>query len=143
MFQNDLVFHFADLDLLEAGEGLFARKVLVLLSAHEAQNNAYRDFLAKVLAAAGLSLAQDVLLVPLPTDDLPPISRLLAQKQAEKVLVFGFKPDTLGLHLEITSNQPFHFLQADWLFSESLATLEPDKTKKSQLWAGMKALFGI
>lgn len=143
MFQNDLVFHFADLDLLEAGEGLFARKILVLLPTQEAQNNAYRDFLAKVLAAAGLSLAQDILLVPLPENGLPPISHLLAQRQAEKVLVFGFKPNVLGLHLETTTYQPFHFLQADWLFSESLTALEPDKTKKSQLWAGMKALFGI
>lgn len=143
MFQNDLVFHFADLDLLKAGEGSFARKVLVLLPTREAQNNTYRDFLAKVLAAAGLLLAQDVLLVPLPEHGLPPISGLLAQKQAEKVLVFGFKPDALGLHLEIKAYQPFHFLQADWLFSESLAMLEPDKTKKGQLWTGMKALFGI
>lgn len=140
MLPDQVFYHAPERSLLDFAEGGFARRVLVV-AAQEVREPVYREFLLKILAAAQLHLEKDLLLAVLP--DAEPVALLpaLREKHPEHVLVFGFAPAQLGLHLETVLYRPFAFYGTSLLFSESLAVLEPDKIKKSQLWRALQTMF--
>lgn len=119
-------------------EGGFARRVLIISSLGDA---GARAFLEKVLGAVQLNLAQDTLFVALQSGGQVALTPLLREKQPTQVLVFGLKPDDLGLHVQPVLYQPVNFLQTNLLFADDLATLEPDRDRKTRLWAALKTLF--
>ena len=141
MFHSEpLFFILPESDPLHLAEGLFAKRVLIVVR-EEPQAPGNKDFLGKILAAANLSLANDTRLIALPENQTIAISRVLRQQQAEQVLVFGVPPAQLGLRIAAPFYTPLHFYGRDWLFSEPLSLLEPDKAKKGLLWTGLKQLF--
>jgi len=137
---DELIFMAPERPVLAFAEGGFARSVLVL-TLEEPQASGNRDFLAKILSAAQLNLAQDTLLASVPADerlDLPP---LLREKPAKQVLVFGLSASQIGLTLNTRPYQPFSFYGATWLFADSLAAIASDQAKKSLLWSALKGIF--
>lgn len=141
MFHSEeLFFVLPESDMLHLAEGLFAKRVLIVVR-EEPQAPGNKDFLGKILAAANLSLAADTRLITVPETHPLAISRILRTQQTEKVLVFGLTPAQLGLRIEAPYYTPLHFYGLEWLFSEPLSLLEPDKSKKGLLWTGLKQLF--
>lgn len=142
MFQSkELFFLLPDAESEPQAEGNGAKKVLILVQ-DEPQAPENRAFLTKILSAANLSMATDTRLIALPAGGNLSLSRLLHRYAVEKVLVFGIPPGQLGLRFEAPLYTPLHFYKIDWVFSDSLSALEPDKSKKGQLWSALKQLFG-
>jgi hypothetical protein len=140
LLSNELLFLTAEKSALAEASGGFAKQVLVLAMA-EPNSAANREFLVKVLAAAHLNLAQDTLLAEIPATEPRMLAKELQERQPKQVLVFGLSPAQLGLSIEIQAYQPFKFYGITWLFADPLSTLEPDKTKKTQLWTALKQIF--
>jgi hypothetical protein len=137
---QEVVYRIPEENILERTEGQFAKKIFVLVL-KETNIPGNRAFLAKVLSAAGIELAQDTALVLADAGEILSLLPILHQKQAEKVLVFGFTPESIGLRLNATFYKPFIFYQATWLFADALSVLEPDRTLKGQLWTALKQIF--
>lgn len=140
LFSNELIFIAAEKTVLDKAEGGFARNLLVLML-EEPQAAANREFLTKVLAAANLNLSQDALLAEIPTHEPRNLAPVLQSHQPKQVLIFGLSAAQLGLSFEVQAYQPVQFYGCTWLFADKLSTLEPDKTKKSQLWTALKQIF--
>jgi hypothetical protein len=140
LLQQDLIFLAAEKTALAEAEGHFARKVVVL-AVQEPNSAANRDFLAKVLSAAGLNLQNDTLFAEIPAQEPVSIAPDLQERKPGFVLVFGIPPAQLGLSVQAAYYQPVSFYGATWLFSDALSSLEPDKQKKSMLWNALKQLF--
>lgn len=138
--QNDLIFQTPDQSVLELARGQFARQILVLVAA-EAEANANRDFLNKILGAAGLDLQQDTLLAEIPETQPLKLPLNPKNKRPEFILVFGLRPDQLGLRIEAPLYKAIPFYGLTFLFSEKLSVLEPDKARKTQLWQALRQLF--
>jgi hypothetical protein len=140
LLQQELIFLAAEKTALGQAEGHFARKVAVLVL-QEPGSAANRDFLTKVLSAAGLDLQQDTLLAEIPAHEPVSIAPDLQERKPLHLLVFGISPAQLGLSVQVVPYQPLSFYNATWLFSDALSILEPDKQKKSMLWNALKQLF--
>ena len=140
LLSKELLFFAAEKSALSKAEGGFARNVLVLML-EEPNAIANRDFLAKVLTAANLNLAQDALLAEIPAGESHTLAPDLQERQPKQVLIFGLSPAQLGLSFDIQAYQPFAFYGCTWLFADRLSALEPDKVKKSQLWVALKQMF--
>lgn len=140
LLNNELIFLAAEKTALADATGSFSRQVAVLVL--EEQNTALaRDFLAKVLLAANLNMAQDTLLAEIPSNTNVLIAPDLKERQPKQVLVFGLQPAQLGLWFEPPLYQPLSFYGSTWLFADKIAVLEPDKAKKAQLWSAIKQIF--
>jgi hypothetical protein len=126
--------------VFESAEGGFARRVLILAAA-TGDEVANRAFLEKVLAAAQIQLATDALLAKIAPEGAARLFPDFSLQQPAFVLVFGLAPAQLGLRLDAPAYRPFAFSGAQWLFADALADLEPDRAKKSQLWAALQAMF--
>lgn len=140
MFGNDtLLFLTHSHSVAEMGRGAYGKKVLVLtLSEPDSPGN--RAFLEKILAAAGLELAQDTLLVEVPIG-MPLNCFASLAVPPEAVLVFGLPPAQIGLTALTTPYQVCHLNRCHWLFADALSVLEPNRDKKGQLWLALKSLF--
>jgi len=140
LLSNELLFLTAEKSALADAKGGFARQVAVL-ALDEPTAAANRDFLAKVLAAAQLNLAQDAFLTEIPAAEPRALAPDLIEYQPKQVLVFGISPAQLGLSFEVQAYQPMTFYGCTWLFADKLSALESDKAKKTQLWTALKQMF--
>jgi hypothetical protein len=138
---DDLIFLAPEQSAVDMAAGGFARKVWVLTVQEPGHGDSNRDFLAKVLAAVQLNLEKDTLLAEIPAQQPLNFSISLQHKHAAQVLVFGILPAQLGLRVETAAYRPFSFYGSTWLFADALSVLEPDKTKKAQLWAALRQIF--
>lgn len=139
--ENDLIFIAPERRAAELSKGQFARRIWVLALAEPLHGAANREFLGKVLAAANLNLEKDTLFAEIPVGEPVTFSTDIKDKQPEHILVFGLSPAQLGLTLNMRPYTPFSFYGATWLFADALSALEPDKTRKGQLWSALKQLF--
>jgi DNA polymerase III psi subunit len=138
--ENDKVYQIPEKLLLENARGGFARRVLVIVQAEPIHPNNLA-FLTKILLAAGLDLEQDTLLVEIPEYDQTSFLPAAKEKQPASILVFGASPKQLGINAQIQFYQPTLFYGINFLFSEKLSTLEPDKTRKANLWQALRQMF--
>lgn len=135
-----LYFDYPDQSLLSGAKGDFAKRVLVLTTA-EGNNPLLHAFLEKVLGAVGLDLQKDTLRVDIDPTQIPASAiGLLKAKRPEHVIVFGLTPKQLGFNIQVPFYQPFEWQQSVFLWAEALDVLEPDRTKKTQLWQALKLL---
>ncbi|MBL7774554.1 MAG: hypothetical protein JNK89_01040 [Saprospiraceae bacterium] len=56
-------------------------------------------------------------------------------------MVFGLQPFEIGINIQCPLYQPVEFYGATFLFADTLAALEPDKTLKTRLWQALQQLF--
>ena len=136
MFATEsLVFKTADKTLSEHGAGGFAKQILVLSAA-----DGGKAFIQKVLGAANLDLAADAIYME--ADDQIPVNCFSGLPDTPAfVLVFGLSPQQIGLSVQLSAYQPVQIRNTTWLFADATQVLEPNKDKKGQLWAALKALF--
>lgn len=140
LIPDEFFFFIPEQPALESSTGGFAKMVWVLALA-EPESAGNREFLSKVLAAANLNFGKDTLFAEIPAQQSLSFSNDIKRKQPAHVLVFGLPPAQLGLTIEAPLYQPLDFYGVNWLFADALSALEPDKTKKSRLWAALKQIF--
>lgn len=140
LLANELLFLTPEKTALANAVGGFSRN-LIVLALEEPNATANRDFLTKVLAAANLNLAQDALFAEIPSNESRALAPDLNAFKPKQVLVFGLSPAQLGLTFEMQTYQPCAFYGSTWLFADQLSALEPDKSKKTQLWSALKQIF--
>jgi hypothetical protein len=135
-----LYFNYPDQHLLSDAKGDFAKRVLVLTGT-EGNNSLLYTFLEKVLGAVGVDLQKDALWVAIDPEQAPVSAiGLFKAKQPAHAIVFGLTPEQLGFNIQVPFYQPFEWQQAVFLWAETLQVLEPDRTKKTQLWQALKLL---
>ena len=137
---RDLLILAPERSVLEGAAGQFARRIFILALAEPAAPG-NRAFLSRILAAAQLDLERDTLYAEAAAADRVSLLPAIKEKQAEFILVFGRTPAQCGLALELPPYQPTAFYQTNLLFADALSALEPDKTRKGQLWLALKQWF--
>lgn len=140
LLNNELLFLASEKTALSDAKGGFARQVAVLVL-EEPNAASTREFLAKVLLAANLDMAQDTLLAEIPDNLSVVIAPDLRERGPKQVLVFGLSPAQLGLWFDAPLYHPLSFYGSTWLFADRIAVLEPDQAKKKQLWSALKQIF--
>jgi len=138
--EKDLIFQVPERSVLDFTSGGFAQQILVVAAA-EPGYPGNRDFLAKILAAARLDLEKDTLFAEVPAGESVSLLPAIKHKHAGHILVFGLSAAQLGIVAEITPYQPQIFYGATFLFADALSVLEPDKTRKGNLWLALRQIF--
>lgn len=138
--ENDKVYQISEKSLLDISAGGFAKRVQVVICSEPAYPETL-DFLKKILLAAGLDLDRDTGFAQVSETEEISFLPFFKIKQPVSVLVFGLSPKQLGLNAQIPLYQPTPFYGATFLFSEKLSLLEPDKTRKTNLWQALKQVY--
>jgi hypothetical protein len=112
------------------------RSIVVLL---KEANSADLDLLSKIFQAVGKNLAEEVCVIN--TIITIPYKELTELFDLKKVLIFGFTPKDIGLHLNVAIYQSLVFQEVQLLFSHELETIANDLSKKKQLWGQLQAMF--
>lgn len=96
--------------------------------------------LEKILGAVKQNLKEDCLVIQ--QKEAVAFKHILQMVSVERLLVFGWTPIDLGLHLSIRPYQPVTFAGIQLLFSPNLAVIAANKNKeKQQLWTQLQILF--
>ncbi len=142
--ESDLLYLLPEGDFVAQAVGNFSRQVLLVVAA-EPEHPQNLEFLKKVLAAAGLDIERDCLLLELPPDryrdEAISLNQFWKTRCPETVLAFGIRPEQLGLRLQIHPYQITQFYQTQFLFADKLSLLEPDRERKGKLWNSLKIMF--
>lgn len=138
--ENDKIYKAEPKSLLEIARGEFARRVLVVML-EESSHPGNLEFVIKILTAAGLDLEKDTLFAPVAMAESALVLPALKTKHPDQVLVFGLAPGQLGLNIQASFYKPVSFLGATFLFSEKLSVIEPDKSRKTNLWQALRQMF--
>ncbi len=103
----------------------------------ENKNQANRTFLSRILSAIQVELLTDTFHVECVDDGLNALS-LIEAKEIKKVLIFGIKPNFLGLnfHLPLYKNTDYQGVR--YLYSERLSLVESEAVHKRALWDALK-----
>ncbi|MCC7246122.1 MAG: hypothetical protein IT269_10610 [Saprospiraceae bacterium] len=135
---NDLVFLSAEKDLLDLGESLCQRDIWIISS--DVRSAATQDFLSKILSAIQADLDRDALWAALEQDTKLNLNGALNMHRPKLILVFGLTAGQVGLRAEMGVYQSVFFYGCNWIFSDALAALEPDRNKKGLLWSALKSV---
>lgn len=99
-------------------------------------------FLAKVMGAAKFDLDRDVAIVSLGEGEGMNFVHLRKQHHFKHCIIFGLKPQELGLNFNIDLYRPKNYLSCDFLFAHSLEKLQTTEIAyKGALWKCLQALF--
>lgn len=100
----------------------------------------YLDTYEKILLALGRKRADTPEFISL-TPRLEDIIAFLREKQCSGAVLWGIKPEEIGVGAKPYQLTPLH--QINFLFSDSLSELENDATKKLKriLWTELRAHF--
>ncbi len=105
--------------------------------AKEGKNQANRAFLSRILKAVQIELLTDTFHVECNEDGLNTLS-LIEAKQIKKVLIFGIKPNFLGLNFHLPMYQKMDYGGVHYLYSERLSLVESEAAHKRALWDALK-----
>jgi hypothetical protein len=98
-------------------------------------------FLSNVLAACKLSIA-DIGIINSYDVDQPDLQNII-NTEANKVLLFGVEPLSIGLPINFPAFQLQPFNGRTYLHAPVLSQIENDKSLKTRLWTSLKTMFGI
>jgi len=112
------------------------RSIVVLL---KDANSVDLDLLSKIFQAVGKNIEEEVCVIN--TTITIPYKELTELFELKKVLVFGFTPKEVGLHLNVTIYQTLLFQKVQFLFSDTLEIIASNLSKKKQLWGQLQAMF--
>ena len=101
------------------------------------------ELLRKILQAAGISPADDTLLLPYEEGRTYSITTLATVMSVRDVLVFGVSPAAIGLHWQPAAYVPIVVGERRYLFSHDMEYLGTPKNKaaKGKLWQALKAMY--
>ena len=124
---GEFIYRSADTSVSDLTEGNFTKKILILALA-ETDSKVNRAFLAKVLAAANLDLAEDTLFGEIPAQEPVNCFTGLAERP-QYIFAFGLSPAQIGLSAAAQPYQPLVLQDTTWLFGDALSVLEPDRNR--------------
>jgi len=87
----------------------------------------------------GKNLTEEVCVIN--TSVTIPYKELIKNFNFKKVLIFGIRPQEIGLHLNINIYQTLIFQKVQFLFSDNLEVIANDLPKKKKLWEQLKKMF--
>lgn len=99
-----------------------------------------REFLGKVLKAVQYDF-EKVDLLELDKLGTPDASGLLAGGVADYVMLFGIKPESLNLDIDLELYIPRNHNGTWFLLSNSLLRIEMEESKRRELWQALKKMF--
>ena len=138
--EKELLYKMPEQSVLNLATGGFTRRVLVLTYFEpDAPHN--RDFLIKILAAAGLNLETDTLFAEIPAGKPVSLLPAIKEKHAEIILIFGLHMAQLGFSIDFPLYHIQSFYGTTILIADPLSVLEPDKLRKGKLWESLQQLF--
>lgn len=118
------------------------KKVIILVNSEEAiyLPEPELNFLLGILTACRLSMG-DVALINTANNSHASYTTIANQLNAEKLILFGVDPESLGLPLQFPKYQIQNFNNQVYLSSASLHELQSDKEEKLKLWNCLKMIF--
>ncbi|MBI5914760.1 MAG: hypothetical protein HY842_05240 [Bacteroidetes bacterium] len=128
-------------NMVSEGEGNNRKGLFVAIAGAEEPSS--KDFLAKVLQAAGFDLAEDALTFWATSPQPFCFTELRHQAGFSHALFFGVPPMQAGLQLNLQPNQPLTVGEVTYLFSASLTDIQASPALKRPLWEGLKAMFQV
>lgn len=136
---NNLSKDFFDFDIYKIDETHASlqvnnKKIVVITTPIEAQS---QQFLQKILTAVQLDLAKDVLLCQQPVL----YKQLDSATTIQSIVVFGYTPNDISLHVDIKPYQIIQFKSKRLLFVHDLDQIAADIDKKKMLWQQLQILF--
>ncbi len=101
------------------------------------------ELLQKIMQAVGKNLAEEVLLLNIDTTaDHPLFHQLITKYEGDRtLLIFGFLPKNLGLHLQVKPYQAIKWQGWTILFAHSLTQIAENTDYKKLLWVQLQQLF--
>lgn len=98
------------------------------------------NFLLGILSACKLNM-DDVGIVNLAKNNGLSYTQIIADLKAEKMLLFGVKPDDLQLPLSFPQYQLQRYNEQLYLAAPALSNLQDNKDEKLKLWNCLKQIF--
>lgn len=98
------------------------------------------NFLLGILSACKLNM-DDVGIVNLAKNDTLSYTQITIDLKAEKLLLFGVKPDELALPLSFPHYQLQRYNEQLYLAAPALSNLQDNKDEKLKLWNCLKQIF--
>lgn len=117
------------------GEG--KQGVLVVISAGEVTEKTLADLLQAIKHDPVQDVKTLAVSQPTPID----LNALIETHHIRKMICFGYSPSDLGFHMNEAYYHPYAIGELTAIFSESIATLKADKTKKIALWQSLQKVF--
>ncbi|WP_116125680.1 hypothetical protein [Lewinella sp. IMCC34183] len=108
---------------------------------------ARRAFLKRILGAAGYrEPGRQLHLLEWPADRSLDLSGLIRRLGVHRVILFGYTPDLLGLHLHVANYTPVTLAGVSYLFADSLSYIEETKAEgdnrpAAALWNSIREHF--
>lgn len=101
------------------------------------------ELLQKIMQAVGKDLKKEVLLLNIDTTEANPLfNQLMAKYENNRtLLIFGFLPPQLGLHLQVKPYQTINWQGWTILFAHSLTQITENTHYKKLLWVQLQQLF--
>jgi hypothetical protein len=128
-------------NMLSEGHGKNGKGLFVACAGPEEPATA--ELLAKMLLAARFDMAEDALVLWMPSQQVFSFSALRNETGFSNALFFGIAPKQAGLMLNAKPYVPLSLGNVNYLFSTSLADILANPALKRPLWEGMKAMFGV
>jgi len=100
-----------------------------------------KQLLEKILTAAKFNVAEDVLLLNLPSKESFSFTALKGKVEIKEVLLFGVDPKLLGLNFDQAYYQPFEHLNCRYLFADDLSKISTNQQLKGNLWNCLKEMY--
>ena len=128
-------------EILAFCNGSNHKKLLAVYEASE-QEDALKDFLAKILKAVHYDIEKDILLVKLTPEQHFSLALLCQEKDIEHCISFGVPPKRLGLQIQVTTlYQAFKFRDIVFVFAHSLSDIQTNSKWKGLLWKQLQDVF--
>lgn len=145
-FLNFDLIDFADsATIINRCKGRNEQKTLVVFQTSETEEELLA-FLEKVLAAAQLDLATDILSLILTPGEKFSFIDLCHFFDIQSLLVFGIKPEQLGIHFQIVPYELLRYEGRNYVFLDDLQLIYDErqqggKRMSGELWKVLKTLF--
>ena len=122
--------------------GKNSKHVIIVVSNNEAAflPDDELNFLLDILSACSLNM-DDVGIVNLKKSKAFSYHQLIEDLKAEKILLFGIKPENIDLPLSFPQYQLQQYNQQVYLAAPALLNLQSDKEEKRKLWNCLKQIF--
>lgn len=148
LYKNYLVEDkfYSTLKPLEQGSiavlGKNLNRVIILVANKEAAflPDEELNFLLGILSACKLNM-DDVGIVNLAKNETLSYTQIINDLKAEKLLLFGVKPDDIKLPLSFPQYQLQRYKEQLYLAAPALSNLQDNKDEKLKLWNCLKQIF--
>lgn len=148
LYKNYLVEDksYSTLKPLEQGSiavlGKNLNRVIILVANKEAAflPDEELNFLLGILSACKLNM-DDVGIVNLAKNETLSYTQIINDLKAEKLLLFGVKPDDIQLPLSFPQYQLQRYKEQLYLAAPALSNLQDNKDEKLKLWNCLKQIF--